>query len=132
MTGRAIFPNPDHLLVPGLFARVRLPGSGIHEVLLIPDAAIGSDQTEKYVYVVGADDTISYRKIKAGPLVHGLRLVREGLQPQERIVINGLQRVYPGIKVAPETGTIEEMPEPLGPEDAMPIKLPLANTISAR
>ena len=130
MTGRAIFPNPDKVLTPGLFARVRLPGSGAHETLLIPDAAIGSDQTEKYVYVVAEDDSISYRKIKTGPLVHGLRVVREGLQAQERIVIVGLQRVRPGLKVTPEAGKIEAAPEPLGPEDAAPITVPLATRVS--
>jgi RND family efflux transporter MFP subunit len=130
MTGRAIFPNPDRLLVPGLFARVRVPGSGKHQALLIPDAAIGSDQTEQYVYVVDEDDAISYRKIKVGPLVHGLRVVREGLQPQERIVIVGLQRVRPGIKVTPESGKIEEAPEPLGPEDATPLGTALSHPAS--
>ena len=126
MTGRAIFPNPDHLLTPGLFARVRVPGSGVQEALLIPDAAIGSDQTEKYVYLVRDDDTISYRKIQVGPLVHGLRLVRTGLQVDDRIVIVGLQRVYPGIKVTAEPGIIEAAPELLGPQDAVPFTAPLS------
>lgn len=123
MTGRAIFPNPEQLLTPGLFARVRLPGSGAREALLIPDAAIGSDQTERYVYVVGDDDVIGYRKIKTGPLVHGLRVVREGLQPAERIVIAGLQRVHPGVTVVPEPGKLELAPEPLEPEDAAPVNV---------
>jgi RND family efflux transporter MFP subunit len=123
MTGRAVFANPDQLLTPGLFARVRLPGSGVRQALLIPDAAIGSDQTERYVYVVGEDDVISYRKIEIGSLVHGLRVVRGGLQPEERIVINGLQRVRSGITVTPEPGEIELAPEPLGPEDAVPVQV---------
>ncbi len=130
MTGRAIFANADWLLVPGLFARVRVPGSRNHEALLIPDAAIGSDQTEQYIYVVGEDDAISYRKVKVGPLVHGLRVVREGLQPQERIVITGLQRVRPGIKVTPEPEKIKETSEPLGPEDAAPIATAISRPAS--
>ena len=125
MTGRAIFPNPDRVLTPGLFGRVRIPGSGVHEALLIPDAAIGSDQTEKYVYVLNEDNSIGYRKIVTGPLVHGLRVVREGLQPEERIVVVGLMRIYPGIKVTPEPETIEALPEPLGPEDAQPVAVSL-------
>jgi RND family efflux transporter MFP subunit len=124
MTGRAVFPNPDQLLTPGLFARVRLPGSGVRETLLIPDAAIGSDQTERYVYVLDDDNVVSYRKIEVGSLVYGLRVVREGLKPGERIVVNGLQRVRPGIAVTPEPGEIELAPEPLGPEDAVPVQLP--------
>jgi RND family efflux transporter MFP subunit len=126
MTGRAIFPNPDRVLIPGLFARVRVPGSGTGEALLIPDAAVGSDQTERYVYVLGGDDVVAYRKIGIGPLVHGLRVVREGLQPTERIVIAGLQRVRPGIAVTPEPGEIVPGPEPLEPEDAAPVKVPAA------
>ena len=125
MTGRAIFPNPDRVLTPGLFGRVRIPGSGVHEALLIPDAAVGSDQTEKYVYVLNEDNSIGYRKIVTGPLVHGLRVVREGLRPEERIVVVGLMRVYPGIKVTPEPETIEARPEPLGPEDAQPVAVSL-------
>lgn len=130
MTGRAIFPNPDHLLTPGLFARVRVPGSGVQEALLIPDAAIGSDQTEKYVYLVGDNDTISYRKIQVGPLVHGLRLVRTGLHVDDRVVIAGLQRVYPGMKVTAEPGIIESAPELLGPQDAVPFTAPLSQQAS--
>jgi len=126
MTGRAIFPNPDGLLTPGLFARVRLPGSGVHEAVLIPDAAIGSDQTEKYVYAVDGDNSISYRKVRVGPLVHGLRVVREGLKPEERIVVVGLMRVYPGVTVMPEPTAFEAAPEPLGPEDAQPVVAPTA------
>ncbi len=130
MTGRAIFPNPERLLTPGLFARVRLPGSGVTEALLIPDEAIGSDQTERYVYVVGEDGKIAYRKVELGSLVHGLRLVRDGLQSEDLVVINGLQRVYPGIEVSAEPGIIEAAEEPLGPEDAEPVKRSLSQVTS--
>lgn len=121
MTGRALVANPDGLLAPGMFARLRLPGSGIQESLLIPDAAIGSDQTQKFVYVVGDGDLVSYRAIEIGPIVHGLRVVRRGLGPDDRIVVSGLQRVRPGAAVAPEPGEIEWTPEPLTPADAAPV-----------
>lgn len=125
MTGRAILANPDRVLTPGLFARVRLPGSGAYDAVLIPDAAIGSDQTVKYVYVVAEDNSVSYRRIKTGPIVHGLRVVREGLKADERIVISGIQRVQPDATVSPEPGTIDVQDEPLGPEDAAPANVAL-------
>ena len=128
MTGRAIFPNPDGLLTPGLFARVRLPGSGLAEALLIPDAAIGSDQTEKFVYVVDDENTVHYRKVRVGSIVNGLRVVREGLNADDRIVIVGLMRVFPGIRVAPEAGAIDAVPDSLGPENAAPLAMPFART----
>ncbi|MGB5831552.1 MAG: efflux RND transporter periplasmic adaptor subunit [Thiohalocapsa sp.] len=123
MTGRALLPNPDRMLTPGLFARVRLPGSGVHKALLVPDAAIGSDQTEKYLIVIDSDNMASYRKIETGPLVHGLRVVRSGLDADDTIVISGIQRVRPGQPVTPETGAIDIEPEPLTPADAAPISV---------
>ena len=128
MTGRAIFPNPESLLTPGLFARLRLPGSGVKQALLIPDAAIGSDQTEKFVYMVDDNNTVHYRKIQVGSIVHGLRVVHEGLRADDRIVVVGLMRVFPGSTVTPQAGVIEAAPEPLGPEDAKPLALPIART----
>ncbi len=123
MTGRALLANPDGLLTPGLFARARLPGSGVREALLVPDAAIGSDQTEKYVVVIDADNKASFRTIEIGPIVHGLRVVREGLSGNERIVISGLQRVIPGQAVTPTAGDIDVKPEPLTPADAQPVEV---------
>jgi len=123
MTGRALLANPDGLLTPGLFARVRLPGSGVREALLVPDAAIGSDQTEKYVVVIDADNKASFRTIEIGPIVHGLRVVRDGLSGTESIVISGLQRVIPGQAVTPNSGEIELQPEPLTPADARPVEV---------
>ena len=123
MTGRALFPNPDGILTPGLFARLRLPGSGVTEVLLVPDAAIGSDQTEKYVVVIDEENKASYRRVEIGPIVHGLRLIRDGLDGDERVVIAGLQRAKPGQAVTPERGEITATPDPLTLEDARPVKL---------
>lgn len=100
---RAVFANPDRLMAPGFFARVRVPGSGKYEGLLIPDRAIADDQGTSHVWVVGQDDTVAYRKVVTGPLLDGLRIVREGLSPEERVVVDGVMAVRQGQKVNPET-----------------------------
>lgn len=94
--------NHDGLLLPGLFARVRMPTTARKPTVLVNPRAIGTDQSQKFVYVVGADDVAQYRAITLGPLVDGMRIARSGLEPGERIVVNGLQRTRPGSKVAPE------------------------------
>jgi RND family efflux transporter MFP subunit len=98
---RGVFqnPGPGRVLQPGFFARVRVPGSGRYPALLIPDPAIGTDQAQKFVYVVNGQDIVERRQVKLGPLIEGLRAVREGIQPQDWIVVNGLMAVRPGIKV---------------------------------
>jgi RND family efflux transporter MFP subunit len=98
MRGRAIFRNPDFILTPGLFARLRLPGSGTYNAVLIPDSAISTDQAEKFVYVVSDDESIQRQNIKVGPIVHGLRVVREGLKGTEKVITRGLQRIRPDVK----------------------------------
>lgn len=100
---RLVFPNDDNALIPGLFARVRIPVSEPQSALLISERAIGTDQSQKFVLTVGADNTVAYRTVKLGSVVDGKRVVREGLQPGESIIVNGLQRVRPGMTVAPET-----------------------------
>ena len=105
--GRAIFPNPEKVLSPGMFAELRLPGSGRYEATLIPDSAVGRDQSEQFLLIVGDDNKVERRGVKLGPIVHGLRVVRSGLEPNERIVTRGLQRARPGVEVAPEVETIE-------------------------
>jgi RND family efflux transporter MFP subunit len=100
---RAVFSNKDHLFTPGLFARIRLVGSGTYPAKLVLDRAIGTDQDKKFVLVLKADSTVDYRPVKLGRLVDGLRVVDSGLKPGEEIVINGLQRVRPGMKVIPKT-----------------------------
>jgi RND family efflux transporter MFP subunit len=107
---RAVMANPDLLLSPGLFARVRLIGSGAYDALLIPDEAIGTDQARKFVYVVDADNHARYRPITLGPMIDGLRVVREGLAADERIVINGLQRTKPDALVDPQEATATPTP----------------------
>ncbi len=102
---RATFVNADNVLVPGLFARVQLSGvTGVKEqsALLINERAIGTDQSHKFVVVVGADNKVEYRPVKLGPTVGALRVVREGLKLGEKIIVSGLQRVHPGSTVTPQ------------------------------
>ncbi len=100
--GRALIQNPDGYLIPGLFARVRLLGSGEYDALLIHEAAVLTDQDRKFVYVVGADDTAVRRDIVLGREVEGLRVVESGLEPGERIVVNGVRKIFfSGAPVAP-------------------------------
>ncbi len=107
MRGRAIVENPDLLLVPGMFADVKLLGEGPYEAVLIPDSAINLDQTNKFVYVLDENNIVERRQIKTGNTQGSLRVIREGLTKDDRIIINGLQRVRAGIEVLPEESTIE-------------------------
>jgi RND family efflux transporter MFP subunit len=99
---RAVFPNPDSRVVPGLFARIRVPLSERHDVLLVEERAIGTDQAQKFVLTLTATNTVAYQSVKLGPAIHGKRIVRSGLQGTEEIVVNGLQRVRPGMPVKPQ------------------------------
>lgn len=107
MRGRAVFRNPDQLFTPGLFGRIRLVGSAEYKALLLPDAAINTDQANRFVYVVGDDGTVLYRQVTLGPLVDGLRVVRTGLKPTDRVIISGIQRARTGAKVTPKRGKVE-------------------------
>jgi multidrug efflux system membrane fusion protein len=100
---RATFANKDGALAPGLFARVQIGGGVDKPALLISDRAVGTDQSHKFVFVVGGDGKAEYREVKLGPVVDGLRVVRTGLKPGEKIVVNGLQRVRPGAPVTAQT-----------------------------
>jgi RND family efflux transporter MFP subunit len=113
MIGRAIVPNPDLLLSPGLFVRLRIPGSGRHSAILVPDEAIGTDLNQKLVWVIDAENTAQYRAVKIGGLHDGLRIVREGLSPDERIVVAGIQKMHPGIVVTPEERAIDAPATPI-------------------
>jgi multidrug efflux system membrane fusion protein len=97
--GRAVFPNPDHRLTPGLFVRLRLPGAATYRGVLVEDRAVGTDLDRRFVMVVGNDKKVESRTVTLGPLVDGLRVVRKGLAPGELVVVNGLQRVRPGAQV---------------------------------
>jgi RND family efflux transporter MFP subunit len=114
LLGRAVFPNPDRHLTPGMTVRVRLIGRATYKGLLINDRAISTDQDRRYVLVVGAGDQLEYRAVNTGPMVDGLRVVRDGLKAGERIVVNGLQRVRPGMVVKPLLVSMEDQ-APIAP-----------------
>ncbi|MEA2796217.1 MAG: rane fusion protein multidrug efflux system [Bradyrhizobium sp.] len=101
LRGRAVIPNKDYSILPGQFGRVRLIGSSPYEALLLPDAAIATDQSRKIVFVVKDDDTVEARPVTLGPLDDGLRVIREGLKPEDRVIVDGLQRARVGAKVSP-------------------------------
>jgi RND family efflux transporter MFP subunit len=96
---RGVIANPDHSLGPGFFARLRVPGSGKYPALLLPDRALGSDQSQKFVYVVNAEKKVEFRPVKIGPSIDGLRVVTGSLKPGEHVIVEGLIRVRPGIVV---------------------------------
>jgi len=105
---RAVIANPSQLFVPGLFARVRLVGTEQHAVTLIQDQAVGTDQDRKFVLILKADSSVAYRPVTLGRLVDGLRVVSSGLTPGEDVVINGLLRVRPGMKVLAKRATMSD------------------------
>jgi multidrug efflux system membrane fusion protein len=100
---RAVFANEDGSMAPGLFARVQIGGGDARKALLISDRAVGTDQSYKFVYVVDAQGKAEQRQVTLGPVVDGLRVVRGGLKPGERIVVDGLQRVKPGAPIKAQT-----------------------------
>jgi multidrug efflux system membrane fusion protein len=102
MRVRAQFDNPDGRLTPGQFVRLRLGQAETRDALLVSERAIGTDQNRRYVMVVGDDNLAEYREVTVGAMVNGLRVITQGLNPGERIVVNGLQRVRPGTAVAPQ------------------------------
>ena len=99
---RAVFPNPDGRVVPGLFARIRVPVSQRYQALLVQERAVGTDQAQKFVLTLTASNTVAYQTVQLGPEIEGKRIVRSGLQGNEEIIVNGLQRVRPGMPVAPQ------------------------------
>jgi RND family efflux transporter MFP subunit len=104
---RGVFPNNDEALSPGFFARVRVPIGPPHMALLISDRAIDNDQGQKVLYVVNVKNEVVSRPIRMGALHHGLREITDGLQPDDRVIVNGLQQVRPGVTVEPK---VVEMP----------------------
>ncbi len=110
--GRASFSNPDAVLTPGMFGRIRVPGSPTYNALLLPDAAIGTEQIRKFVLVVGDDNTAVQRYVTLGPLSDdNLRIIKDGIKASDRVIVNGLMRVRPGQKVTPQ----EQGTAPAGP-----------------
>jgi membrane fusion protein, multidrug efflux system len=110
LRGRAVIPNTDLSILPGQFGRVRLIASAPYEALLVPDTAIATDQSRKILFVVKDDNTVEAKAVVLGPLDEGLRVIREGLKPEDRVVVDGLQRVRVGAKVTPH----EAKPAPTG------------------
>jgi RND family efflux transporter MFP subunit len=101
---RAQFANPNGLFTPGMFARIRVPGSPPYEALLVPDSAIGSEQARKYVLVVGPDNTVMSRYVTLGQVTKDdLRTIKDGLTPDDNVIVDGLMRARPGQKVTPQT-----------------------------
>jgi RND family efflux transporter MFP subunit len=101
--GRAVFANPDGVFTPGMFARVRVPASAPYEALLVPDAAIGTEQARKYVLTLKPDNTVAISYVKLGEPTDGnMRAIKEGLNPDDHVVVNGIMRARPGQKVTPE------------------------------
>jgi multidrug efflux system membrane fusion protein len=100
---RAVFPNEDGRIVPGLFARIRVPLSERYTAITIDERAIGTDQGQKFVLTLSSTNTAEYRQVKLGPAIDGKRIVRSGLNAGDQIVVNGLQRVRPGMPVTPQS-----------------------------
>ena len=111
---RARLPNPDGILQPGMFGRVNMPGSLPYRGVMVPDEAIGADQDRRIVYVVDDTGTVSAKPVRIGPRIDGYRVIRDGLTGEETIVINGLMRVRPGVKVTPELVTLPPKAETVG------------------
>ena len=109
--GRALLSNHEGVFTPGLFARVRLPGSGTFRALLVDDKAILTDQDRKYVYVLGEDSRALRRDVRIGRMVEGLRVVESGLEPKDRVLVHGVQRVFfPGMPVQPQVIAMGDPP----------------------
>ena len=100
--GRAQFANADGLFTPGMFARVQVPGSNPYQALLVPDAAIGTEQARKYVLVVNGDDVATQRYVTLGEVVDGLRVIKSGISGDDRVIVAGLMRARAGSKVVPQ------------------------------
>jgi RND family efflux transporter MFP subunit len=101
--GRAVFANPNNIFTPGMFARVRVPASPAYEALVVPDAAVGTEQTRKYLLVVDSSDTVRQKYITLGQVApDGLRVIKDGIAPDDRVVISGLMQARPGMKVRPQ------------------------------
>lgn len=109
---RGTFENTDRALVPGLFARIRIPVGEPHNALMVADRAIGTDQGQKYLLTVNAQNEVEYRVVKLGRLDGGMRVIEQGVGPQDRVIVNGLQRARPGAKVTPQAVEMRDVIAP--------------------
>lgn len=105
---RAVLQNKDHLLEPGMFGKARIIGSAAHQAIMIPDNIIGTNQSIRFVYVLGADNVVTVKNLTLGPLhSNGLRIVRDGLSPDDKLITNNIQKIRPGIAVTPIETSLE-------------------------
>ncbi|WP_443026836.1 efflux RND transporter periplasmic adaptor subunit [Sphingomonas sp. LT1P40] len=130
---RAVIANPDYFLTPGMFGNMRLTGGPAERALLVPDAAVRTDQARKIVYVVGKDGVVAAKQVTPGPRIGGLRSIRAGLAPTDKVVIQGLQMIGPGAKVTERAGKIEA-PRGTGAPPSAPLNEQAASqaTLTAR
>lgn len=126
----AVIRNPNGFLIPGMFGRARLLGSGSYKAALVPDEAILTDQSRKLVYVVGRDGKTIARAVETGPMVEGLRVIRSGLAANEKIVLNGLARMQPGMLVKAQEGRILPRAQDTTP-DSRPVSAPAATELKS-
>ena len=117
---RAVFDNAEGQFTPGLFARIQLASGKSYPAVLTPDRAIGTDQSKRFVFVIGANNVAEFREVRLGALVDGMRVVQSGLKAGELVVVNGLQRVRPGTPVAPERLEVDERGMPVEKPPAQP------------
>lgn len=129
---RASFPNDDSSLMPGFFARIKLVGSDTYEGVLIDEKAIGTDLNNKFVLVVDDNNTVEYRAITLGEKLHGLRIVQDGLEADERIVVNGLQRVRPKMQITPELVKMVDSEQLFSLRSAQNLLHQTSNTLTAQ
>ena len=109
--GRAVFANANGVFTPGMFARVRVPASAPYNALLVPDAAVGTEQARRYVLVVGADNTVAMKYVTVGQVVSGdLRVIKEGVAADDRVIVDGIMRARAGIKVTPQEQAAQPQP----------------------
>lgn len=116
--GRAVLPNPDGFLKPGLMGRMQLAGSGSYDALLLPDAAVITDAARRLVYVVDAEGTVAAKAVELGPLIGDLRVIRSGVSAKDQVIIGGVQRARPGQVVQPKKGSIKPQPTSAAAEPA--------------
>lgn len=119
---RAVVPNPNYFLAPGMFGNMRLEDGGTTTALLVPDAAVRTDQARKILLVVGKDNTVAAKPVETGPLVGGLRVIRSGVTKADRVIVQGVQFAMPGAKVNPRVTQIKpaEAAAPAAPPPSMP------------
>lgn len=128
LLGRAIFDNEYGSLIPGLFGRLRIAGSGEYEAMLLPDNIIGTNQSQKFVYVVNAENTVEQRPVVLGPLYdNDMRIIRDGVKDGDKIIMEGIMKIRPGMKVKPEAWK-PPAPKPVVMESESPAKPASWNT----